>query len=64
VCCPREMTEIHVVTLVEFGTAKAHAFGHKSVIREITNGSKLFFPPWRNSEPGTPSYRGFTPGCC
>ena len=43
------MTEIHVVTLLEFGPAEAHAFRHKSGIGEMTNGSKLFFPPWRNS---------------
>jgi len=41
--CPREVTEIHVVTLVEFGPVEAHAFGLKSGIREITNRSKLFF---------------------
>ena len=41
-CCPREVTEIHVVILLEFGPAEAHAFGHKSGNSEMTNGSKLF----------------------
>ena len=37
------MTEIPVVTLLEFGLAEVHAVAHKSGISEITNGSKLFF---------------------
>jgi hypothetical protein len=39
---PGEVTEIHVVTLMDFGPAAAHAFSHKSGIGEITNGNKLF----------------------
>jgi hypothetical protein len=43
VCCPPEVTEIHVLTSLDFGPAAAHAFGLKSGIREITNGSNLVF---------------------
>jgi hypothetical protein len=45
VCCQLEVTELRIVTLLEFGPAAAHAFGHKSGIRERTNGSKLPPPP-------------------
>jgi hypothetical protein len=61
VCCRREVTEIYVVTLLEFGPAEAHAFGHKRGIREIRNGSKLFFffhGATAPGEPGTPCCQG------
>jgi len=62
VCCPREVTEIHVVTLLEFGPAEAHACGRKSGIIEIMNGIELFFFPHGATaagEPGTPRCREF-----
>ena len=40
---PRQVIEIHVVTLLELGPAEAHAFGNKSGFREITNGSEVCF---------------------